>query len=92
MCSAVLRAPFPFPFAQAPTDAHTHLHTGMTKLSSLTYPAGTPTLPTFISTQRADGILISITLIEIGFFTVASEEQFPNPARGVAAKKKKMIE
>lgn len=61
----------------------------MTKLSSLTYPAGTPTLPTFISTQRADGILISITLIEIGFFTVASEEQFPNPARGVAAKKNK---
>lgn len=47
------------------------------------------TPPTFISTLRADGTLISVTLREMGFFTVPSKEQFPQtPPESWLEKKK----
>lgn len=52
-------------------------------------PSTTQTPPTFISTSRADGTLISVTLKEMGFFTLPSKEQFPNSGRKLATKKKK---
>lgn len=62
----------------------------MTKLplAPFLYPPLTiQTPPTFISTLRADGTLISVTLREMGFFTVPSKEQSPNSARKLARKK-----
>lgn len=52
-------------------------------------PSTTQTPPTFISTSRADGTLISVTLKEMGFFTLPSKEQFPNSGRKLATKKEK---
>lgn len=51
----------------------------------------TQTPPTFISTLWADGILISVTLIEMGFFTVPSKEQFPNSTSELVGKKKDVM-
>lgn len=90
-----VKSPFPH-LAQAPGGTHIYLHTGMTKLPSFpssTFSGTTQTPPhpthTFISTLRADGTLISVTLIEMGFFTVPSKEQFPNSTRELAGGRKK---
>lgn len=88
LCS--VKSPFP-PRASPRRHPHplTRRHDKAPLAPLLYLPTTTQTPPTFISTLRADGTLISVTLREMGFFTVPSKEQFPNSAGELAGKKKR---
>lgn len=89
LCS--VKIPFP-PRTSPRWHPHplTHRHDKAPLLYLPTTTQTPPHSPTFISTLRADGTLISVTLREMGFFTVPSKEQFPNSTRELAGEKKIM--